>query len=325
MVKHWLDLIRWKNLLIAGVSVLLMKYAVFEPSINYLFPLSHSTLNFFETFALSISVILIAAAGYFINDINDIRADKINKPDKVIVGDKISLKAANFSYYLFNISGIFIAAYVGKLAGNYKLAILHLIVAALLWIYSSHLKNSFLIGNIIVSLSSALVPLTYFLFEGLGYAAEYGHILSEVYKSQIGGPLEVLFYFSVGLAGFGFIISLIREIIKDIQDYNGDFSIGAKTLPIVLGEKLARIIIIALIVVFALLVTYVLHFKLSAAPFNETPFIIYVWLLVITPLADIIFGIIKAKESKDYQRPSNTCKFIMLTGTLTTLIYAFNV
>ena len=86
MVRNLLQLIRWKNLVIAGGTVLLTKYAIFEPAINTLFPFSSSSLNFIETLLLAISVMSIAAGGYIINDINDIKTDQINKPEKVIIG-----------------------------------------------------------------------------------------------------------------------------------------------------------------------------------------------------------------------------------------------
>ena len=110
-----------------------------------------------------------------------------------------------------------------------------------------------------------------------------------------------------------------------MQDYQGDFPIGASTVPIVLGEKATKVIVILLALLLGLSLIYILHFKLNAPPFNELSFMLYTWLLVIAPIADIIYGVVKAKKSEDYQRPSNTCKFIMVSGILTTLIYAFNV
>ena len=320
-----LNLFRWKNLLIAGVTVLLTKYAIFEPAIKNLFTESRSTLSFWETLLLAFSVMIIAAAGYVINDINDIDADEINKPGQNIVGKAISLKTANTLYIVLNVIGILLAAKVGSLAGNYKLAILHVVVAALMWIYSTYVKNSFLIGNIIVAACSGIVALTYFFFESLGYLQLYADVLISSFKSMIGGPLGLLYQYSLVLALLGFGLSLIREIIKDLQDYNGDFSVGANTLPIVLGEKGTKAVIITLALSLMIGCIFILHTKLTTPPFNELTFIIYCWLFVILPISDIILTVAKAKESKDYQRPSNTCKFVMATGILTTVIYALNV
>ena len=105
MVRNLLQLIRWKNLVIAGGTVLLTKYAIFEPAINTLFPFSSSSLNFIETLLLAISVMSIAAGGYIINDINDIKTDQINKPEKVIIGKHITPKLAEFIYICSTILG----------------------------------------------------------------------------------------------------------------------------------------------------------------------------------------------------------------------------
>ena len=325
MVKHLLQLFRWKNLLIAGGTIFLSKYAIFEPAIKKLFPSSHSTLNLYETSLLAISVVLIAAAGYIINDVNDIKVDEINKPDKVIIGKYISPKVAEFLYIGLNVLGVLIATYVGEAAGNYRLVLLHITIAGILWIYSKYIKNTFLIGNVLVAIASSAVALTYFIFQSLGYMKEYGNILKSVYKSIVGGPLNTLWLYSIGLTIFAFVLTIIREIIKDLQDYPGDFSAGAGTIPIVLGEKATKRTIIGASVFFALALIYVLHFKINSSPFNEISFILYVWLLIIIPVIDLIYGVIKAKKSQDYQRPSNTCKFIMISGILSTLVYAFNV
>ena len=325
MVKHFLQLFRWKNLLIAGGTVLLTKYAIFEPAIKTLFPLSHSTLSFFETLLLALSVMFVAAGGYVINDINDVRADEINKPNKVIIGKHISIKFAEFTYIVLTALGLLIAAFVGEIAGNYRLMLLHTLVAGILWIYSKYVKNTFLLGNILVAVTSSATVITYFIFESLGYIKAYGEILKINFKAILGGPLDTLRWYSIGLAIFGLILSIIREMVKDLQDYQGDFAVGANTVPIVLGEKMTKGIVISLAILLGLSLIYVLHFRLNSPPFDEFSFIIYTWLLVIAPIGDIIYGVVKAKKSEDYQRPSNTCKFIMISGILTTLIYAFNV
>ena len=325
MVRNLLQLIRWKNLVIAGGTVLLTKYAIFEPAVNTLFPFSSSSLNFIETLLLAISVMSIAAGGYIINDINDIKTDQINKPEKVIIGKHITPKLAEFFYICSTILGILLATYIGEIAGNYRLVLLHIVIAGILWIYSKHIKNTFLLGNILVAIASSAVALTYFIFESLGYIKAYGEVLKINFKSIIGGPLNILWFYSIGLTLFGFILSIIREMIKDLQDYQGDFSVGAGTIPIVLGKKATKTIIILTTLMLTLSLIYTLHFKLNKAPFNEYSFLLYTWLLVILPTIDIIYGVLKAKKSEDYQRPSNTCKFIMISGILTTLIYAFNV
>lgn len=321
MVMNYLNLFRWKNLLISGVTILISKYAIFEPAIEDLLPKSNATLNFGETLLLSLSVMIIAAAGYVVNDINDVKSDEINKPLKVIVGKSISINAAKNIYLVLNAIGLLLALFVANLAGNYKLVILHLIVAAILWIYSSYLKNSFLIGNLLISIASALVPVTYLFFESLGYIQVYGLDLNLKFNSILGGPLKILFYFSVGLSIFGFLISFIREIIKDLQDYKGDYFVGAKTIPIVLGEKWTKIIIQIMSVGLIVMISYANFFWLSELNIGLTPFTVYNCIFPILLLV-IISSIGK---SNNYQKQSDICKVIMTIGILSPMIYAFNI
>lgn len=325
MVKKLFQLIRWKNLIIAGGTVMLSKYAIFEPAINRLFPLSSSSLDFLDTLLLSISVMIIAAGGYIINDINDVKTDQINKPKKIIIGKYISAKNAEILYIALTISGILLAAIIGESVGNYRLVLLHVVIAGILWIYSKYVKNTFLLGNLLVAIASSVVALTYFIFESLGYIRTYGDILKINFKSILGGPLNTLWLYSICLTLFGFILSIIREMIKDLQDFDGDNSVGAGTIPIVLGKKITKSLVVGLTIILTFLIIYILHFKIDEAPFNEYSFLIYTWLLVIIPFGDIIYSVLKARKSEDYQRPSNTCKFIMISGVLTTIIYACNI
>ena len=321
MVMHYLNLFRWKNLLITGFTILLTKYAIFEPAIRIKFSESIASMDFRETLLLAISVMFIAAAGFVINDINDIKSDEINKPNKVIVGKYISVSTANNLYIALNAFGIFLGAYIGSLAGNYKLAILHVIVATILWIYSRYVKNSFLIGNVLVSLSTALVPITYFFFESFGYLQNYGDILIVNFKKLLGGPLEILFNFSIGLSIFSFVISLIREIIKDLQDYQGDFFVGANTIPIVLGEKGTKIIVQIMSFGLIGMIFYANYFWLTKLNIGKTPFTIYNCIFLFL----LILLITSIRKSEDYQKQSNICKLIMMLGALSPIVYAFNV
>ena len=138
-MKNLLQLIRWKNLVIAGGTVLLTKYAIFEPAINTLFPLSSPSLNFIETLLLAISVMTIAAGGYIINDINDLKPDQINKPHKVIIGKYITKRIAESIYIALTIIGILLATYIGDLVGNYRLV---LYLFDLLLIFTRFFKNA---------------------------------------------------------------------------------------------------------------------------------------------------------------------------------------
>ncbi|MFT6746235.1 MAG: 4-hydroxybenzoate polyprenyltransferase, partial [Glaciecola sp.] len=174
MVKY-LDFIRWKNLAIILVMVFALKYWVFETLIvSTGFIQFTSTFTFIQTILLALSIMLVAAGGYVINDINDTVADRVNKSDQTLLLDILSEKQAHLLYFVLSLSGIGLATHIAISLGFYQLVFFHLVSAALLWLYSSYFKSSVLVGNIIVSVLSALVPLCYFCFETFSFISAYG-------------------------------------------------------------------------------------------------------------------------------------------------------
>jgi 4-hydroxybenzoate polyprenyltransferase len=322
MVKAFFSLVRWPNLLITGLTVFALKYFVFKTAVLQYFSASSPQLNGLHVLLLAISIMLIAAAGYIINDVNDIKEDAINKPEKQIVGKNISVKSAKLLFYLLNAVGIILAGWIGKQLGNYQLAIPHVVASALLWVYSVYLSKSTLVGNLVVAVVSALVPLTYFLFESYPYIIEYKLVLLEVYKTTLGGPVRVLLNFCLGLSIFAFLLSLVREIIKDIQDEKGDARNAGKTLPIVLGANTAKNIAISINTGTILLVLFGIHYIFNFPPFSDALLLSYVYLLVVAPLTYLIFVLKKATTKSDFQKSSNIVKFVMLSGILCTYFYS---
>ena len=143
---HFLNLIRWKNLLIIALVQVLIKYALFLPfNIDI-------TLNWFGFSLLVLSTLCIAAAGYVINDLYDLETDLVNRPERVIVGKLISEKTANNLFIALNVIGVLIGFYLSHLVGKSSFFALFVIISALLYVYASYLKQSLLIGNIVVSI-----------------------------------------------------------------------------------------------------------------------------------------------------------------------------
>lgn len=321
MVKSIFKLIRWPNILITALTILAIKYFVFKSAILHYFSESQPQMDLVDTLLLILSVSLIAAAGYIINDIYDIKEDAINKPNQQIINQSISVKTGKILYYTFNISGIILASWLGKQLGNYQLAIQHIVASALLWVYSVYLSKSTLVGNIVIAIVSALVPLTYFLYESLPYVVKYKFILLEVYTTTLGGPVRVLINFCLTLSGFAFLLSLCREIIKDMQDVHGDTKFAGKTLPIVIGINNTKKIANGIAIATTLLIIYILHFVINFAPFNHILFICYVYLTIILPLIFFIYSNVKAVESSDFKMCSTILKLVMLSGILSTYFY----
>ena len=179
-------------------------------------------LSKFDFSLLVLSTILIAAAGYIINDIFDITADEINKPESVVIGKKITEKKARLVYLLLNAVGISFSLYLAIKIEHPTMALVQVFIVASLWMYSSYYKRRILSGNFIIALLSALVLIVVGLFE------------PEFYRN---------FVFLMAYSGFAFFVSLTREIIKDMEDVEGDEKAQYKTLPVRFGLQKTKGII----------------------------------------------------------------------------------
>ena len=297
---HFLNLIRWKNLLIIALVQVLIKYALFLPfNIDI-------TLNWFGFSLLVLSTLCIAAAGYVINDLYDLETDLVNRPERVIVGKLISEKTANNLFIALNVIGVLIGFYLSHLVGKSSFFALFVIISALLYVYASYLKQSLLIGNIVVSILVALSMIIVGIFELLPA------ITSQNQATQL-TMFKVLFDYSL----FAFIINLVREIVKDIQDIDGDHKVGMNTLPIVIGRDRAKnvLFVLSFVPIFAIV------FYLSTYLYKHVIAIIYFLILVVAPLILISIKIFNAKTKNDYQFISNLLKIVMLTGMFSMLLY----
>ncbi|RKE94920.1 geranylgeranylglycerol-phosphate geranylgeranyltransferase [Ichthyenterobacterium magnum] len=297
-----LNLIRWKNLMMIALAQILIKYALFE-SFNVT-----TTLNSFGFSLLVIATLCIAAAGNTINDIYDVETDLINKPDKVIVSKSISEKKAFNLFIIFNIIGVAIGFYLSHMVGKSAFFSLFVIISATLYVYASFLKQTILIGNIVISTLVAMSILIIGVFDLLPAINEQNR------ETQL-----TFFKILIDYAVFAFLINLIREMIKDIEDINGDYKAQMNTLPIAIGRERANKLafIISLLPIAATIyymVTYLYKQQIAIG---------YFLIFIIAPLIYTTIKIFSAKTKKDYKHISNIYKVIMLLGMLSLLLYQF--
>lgn len=291
----FLKLIRYKNLLMVLLTMVLTKYALIRP-----YPLSTSYLSNFQFFLFSLCILCITAGGYIINDIFDIEADKINKPKKIFVGKTITKRKAWISYFLFNLSSLLLIFYFSKINKHYSNYSPFLITIILLFFYSMFLKRIVLIGNLTISFLVSYILLV---------------LLSFDYK---GGNVDVLFL-TYGYIFFSFLTTLIREIIKDIEDINGDLKINAKTLPIVIGRKRANRVALG----FSVLLLLFLIVLIRTFLIEEPIFLGYSILFLLIPIGYFIYKLYDAKTKKHYSYLSKLMKLIMCFGILSMLLFKF--
>lgn len=309
-MKKIIDLIRLPNLLIIAFTQYAMRYLIMEPLLpTASFSLQFSNLHFF---LLVMATLFIAAAGYIINDYFDTRTDRINKPDKVVVGISVNRRTAMTMHTIFNMIGVGIGIYLSIYIGVVSMSFIFFLAAGLLWFYSTNYKRQFLVGNLTVAFLTAMVPLIVVLFEIPMLNKEYGTIML-----QYNSSFNYIFIWVAGFSIFAFLTTLIREIIKDTEDFEGDAAYGMKTLPIVAGIPLTKAILGVLITgtVFLLVFILVKFIMFSSAQTDYISLTYFATFLVI-PFIILLTLILIARDKADYHRASVLIKLIMLFGVM---------
>lgn len=265
-------------------------------------------LNWFGFSLLVLSTVCIAAAGNIINDIYDVETDLVNKPTKVIVGKKISEKTAYNLFIGFNVVGVLLGFYLSHLVGKSGFFAVFFSISALLYVYATYLKQNLLIGNIVISILVAMSILIVGLFELLPAITTQNQ------------PTQVTFFkILLDYASFAFVINLIREIAKDLEDVDGDYKVGMNTLPIVIGRKRASKVLFILLFFPLVGVIYYITTYFYAQPIAIGYFVLFIAL----PLAYLIYKSFKAKRKKEFHHISAVLKLVMLFGMLSMLLYPF--
>jgi 4-hydroxybenzoate polyprenyltransferase len=309
-----IKLIRYKNLLFIVLIQFLMSKAIINPILEmyHLVPLTPNWI----LLGIIAATVLIAAGGYVINDYFDIKIDRLNRSDKVIVGVEVSKKSAMLFYQILTGLGIVIGIAAAVYIKNFTLGLIFIIVPGMLWFYSSSYKRQLIIGNLIIALSAALVPLVPLVTEASLLSDYYGELIKET------PIIPQMYKWVCGFALFAFWWTMIREIIKDIQDQKGDREMECHTIPIVWGNTAAKIILVAMIII-ALAVLYWLSCFVIKFPPESQLTQHYFWFGIALPSLCLVIMLILAKTPHDYHNASTLTKFIMLVGVLYSVIFYF--
>lgn len=298
-IGAFLRLIRWPNLVFIFLTQVLFYYCIYQP----LFRIDRTR----ELIWLVIASIFIAGAGYIINDYFDLNIDQINKPKKNVFVKTINRRWAIIWHFLLSFGGI-IATLLAVGFDQWYLVLANIVCVALLWFYSTSLKRKVLIGNIVISLLTAWTVLILFF------------AFTDPREAVVGGNEATVKFFRIAFlyAGFAFIVSMIREAIKDMEDIEGDARYGCKTLPIVAGIQSTKIYVGVWSVVF---LAALIILQLYIMQFQWWYDMIYGVLFIIVPLIYLVFRLSKAQQSRDFTRLSNLSKFIMFTGIISMIFF----
>lgn len=307
----FLKLIRLQNLLVIAFTQYMVRWCLIYPILKTRgFELQLSNFHFF---LVVLSTVMIAAAGYIINDYFDVRIDKVNKPERLVIGKGVKRRVAMGAHTVINVIAILISLYVAHTIGAWKLGLIYFICALGLWFYSTTFKRQFLIGNIIIAVFTALVPLIVGFFDLIPCYTTYLSIDYDIsFKDIIQYVLSISF--------FAFITTLLREIIKDIEDYEGDKEYGCQTMPIVIGKNASKIVAIIIALATMACLGYI---QFHLWEFHDILSYNYFTVALQIPFGFLIYKIAKAETRKELRFAGNMAKFIMLMGVCYLFIFAY--
>jgi len=308
LIGAFFRLIRFPNLFFIALTQFLFYYCIILPEFEA-FPLVDRVFRLPHLLVLIFVSILIAAAGYIINDYFDLNIDRINRPGKLVIEKFIKRRWAILWHLSLSLAGIAISFWLGWKIGNIFLGVFNLFSVMLLWFYSTTFKKQLLIGNFVISLLTAWVVLVLYVCEmRISYA---------VYNPDYFVIATRIFKFAVLYGGFAFIISLIREAIKDMEDMEGDAKYNCRTMPIVWGMPASKVYVAVWIIVLigALLVILVYSIQLKWWWTS-----LYEILFILIPLIIILRKLFTAFVREAFNRLSTLVKLVMFAGILSMLL-----
>ena len=311
-MNKFIKLIRLPNLAIIALVMYAMRYGVIYPFLK----LNGFEIQFSEILFLGLvfSTILIAAGGYAINDYEDRKIDAKNNPDKVTEENQVCAKKMMTAYNYLTIGGITIGGIVSYFSGHFMFSTIFVLVAGLLWFYSSTYKMMPFLGNLIIAILAGIVPVLVALFEIPQITEKYISILKEMRIDFM-----PLFYFVLAFGIFSFLATIIREIIKDIEDLEGDKTYKKNTIPVAFGITIAKIIAIFFIIITITTLLYSqFKFELGKLSF---------WYIIIGLIIPFTFTLVKLlidKTPEQYHKTSLILKIIMIIGTGYSLVLFYS-
>jgi len=298
---NYLKLIRPINILLILFTMLLVKYALLD------FLNVKVALNTWQYGLLIFATCLIGAAGNVVNDIFDETTDRINKPEKMIVWRLISERSAYRFYVVLNVIGVGAGFYLANSIGSPSFAAIFILVSALLYLYATQFKQYLLVGNILVSLLVAMALIVIIIFD-IFPAIDADQMDLQVVASQT----------ILGYAFFAFYFNLIREIVKDVQDIDGDKNAGRSSLPMVIGRvRTGKVIftlgLLGLVSLLWFTYQHLYSYKLT---------VLYVIAALGIPLVVFCVKSWDAATKSEFGVLSNLLKIILLTGIGSLYFYA---
>ena len=308
-IKGFFQLIRYPNLIFIALTQSLFYYRIIVPYFKNNVQ-SDQLLQETDFFLLLVASVLIAAAGYIINDYFDIQIDNVNKPERLILGKLIKRRWAMLLHLVLSLAGLFLTAIVAMHLNNLLLLGLNFLSVMMLLLYSSTFKKQLLIGNIIISVLTAWVVGVLFITEI--------RLNDTVYMQLNQAALGSLYKVTLVYAGFAFIVSLIREVVKDMEDMEGDRRFGCETMPIKWGIPSTKVFVAVWIFVLVGLLAAIAFYAMLNSwswPFYALSFAMIIQFCI------MLKNLYHAQLTADFASISKALKLLMLVGILSMSFY----
>jgi 4-hydroxybenzoate polyprenyltransferase len=302
-------LVRFPNLVFIAVTQILFYYGVILPFAQGVSGASlHMQVDVF--WALVAASVTIAAGGYIINDYFDLNIDRVNRPSSLVIEKSIKRRWAMVWHIVLSFAGLVLSFYVGYRLGNPLIGLGNLLVVILLWFYSTTFKKQLLVGNVVISLLTAWVVL-------ILYACETQLDLANLEAPQR-EYLSSVFKTAVLYGGFAFVISLVREVVKDMEDMEGDARYHCRTMPIAWGIPVTRSFTITWMIVLAAAVLILVVYTLQI---HWWWMAIFMAVAVFLPSLLFMHRIRHASRSVEFAKHSRLLKGIMLAGIVSMVFF----
>lgn len=316
IIKPYLRLLRIGNLGFIAILLFVMEKWVAKPLL--LLAQFKEQMPWWVLLLLTVSTILIAAGGYVINDYFDVKIDRINRPDEIVVTRYISRDGAMRLFQILSSIGVVTGLMVAWWAKSWTLMMIFIIIPGLLWFYSASYKRQFFIGNIVVAFIAFLVPLLIAIANADYLKNLYGETLA--YTPIVGQ----LYVWLGGFAVFSFLLTLAREIVKDIEDIEGDREMECRTMPIILGVRTTKLITTVLLVGICILVAYIV---IAILPFPHDWHTLSFRFAVFGIIAPILCSVVllwAANRTIELHRVQIIIKFVMFMGAMYSFVIQQN-
>ena len=301
-------LVRWSNLLFLAALVWVMEKWVAVPILNK--AAFGEQVPWYILLLVILATVLIAAGGYVINDYFDVKIDRINRPDELIVTRTISKPAAMRLSIALSAAGIACGLVIAILLRSWTLGILFVIIPGLLWFYSSSYKRLFMVGNLIIALLAGMTPMVVAMTNVAQLQLRFAPILPYTTLTHD------LYAWLGGFALFAFLLTWMREIVKDMQDQMGDRELECHSMPVVWGDTWTKVFVTLLILITLAVIGHLWYHVLPFPIGWNSLSTRYIVLGIITPLLGALGLLWAAKIPSDYKNCQLLIKFTMFLGML---------